>query len=239
MKVRILFLAALACIASIAEEEAPKAEGELPPLILVTTAYTPPYSYLDPVTGEVVGLEIDIAREAAAKLGRTIEIRKDTFPRLLPEVSCGNADLAASGITITEGRKQAVDFSIPYATEGGMFLYRTGEPMPTMIRAERLRVAVMDASTYDFYLCKHGIDPVRVESYRDAKDALLEGKIDTILYDSCIVRLMAEKSGGKLSASRLETREDFGIAVQKGNTRLKAALDEVILAKKKRKEAAK
>jgi polar amino acid transport system substrate-binding protein len=197
------------------------------PLVLLTTTDTPPYSYRDEATGEIVGVEIDIARYAADKLGRKLEVRKAKFPELIPMVSSGQADLAASGITITEGRLQAVDFSIPYATEGGMFLYRTGDRMPTMILAETLRVATMDASTYDFYLSAHGIDPIRYDSYPQALADLKAGRLDTVFFDSCAVRLLAE-SDPALSASRLETRENFGIALGKGNSELKAALDEAI-----------
>ena len=122
------------------------------PLVLVTTGQTPPYSYRDEATGEIVGTEIEIARAAAGKLGRALEVRVARFPELLPMVGSGEADIAASGITITEGRRQTVDFSVPFATEGGMFLYRAGETAPSVFRAERLRVATIDASTYDFYL---------------------------------------------------------------------------------------
>ena len=202
------------------------------PLLLLTTTDTPPYSYRDGETGEIVGLEIDIARYAADKLGRKLEIRKAKFPELIPMVSSGQADLAASGIAITEGRLQAVDFSIPYATEGGMFLYRTGDRMPTMILAETLRVATMDASTYDFYLSAHGIDPIRYDSYPQALADLKAGRLDTVFFDSCAVRLLAE-SDPELSASRLETRENFGIVVGKGNSELKAALDEAIAGRER------
>ena len=198
------------------------------PLVLVTTGDTPPYSYRDKETGVIIGLEIDIAREAASKLGRTLEVRIAKFPELLPMVSEGKADLAASGITITEGRLQTVDFSMPYATEGGMFLYRAGEPTPTMTRAELMRIAVMDASTYDFYLSSHGIDPVRIDKLDTAMKALREGRVDTVFYDSCTVRFVAEQSGGEFAVSKLETRENFGIAVGKGRSSLKAALDEAI-----------
>ena len=204
-------------------------------LLLVTTTDTRPYSYCDDETGEIVGLEIDIARAAAAKLGCKLEIRKEKFPNLLTMVSAGEADMAASGITITEGRLQTVDFTVPYATEGGMFLYRAGEEMPTMIRAEKMRIGTMDASTYDFYLTSHGLDPVRYGSYVDAMDDIRAKRLDAMFFDSCAVRIDAENSNGEFAASRLETRENFGIAVRKGDTRLKKALDMVITAGKRRR----
>ena len=198
------------------------------PLVLVTTGEMPPYSYRDETTGEIVGEEIDIARAAAVKLGRALEIRPVKFPELIPMVSAGEADLAAAEIIITEGRRQSVDFPEPYATEGGMFLYRAGEPMPTIPHAERMRIAVMDASIYDFYLSSHGVDPIRYDSYPPAIEALREKRVDAVFYDSCTVRLVAEESGGEFTASELETRDLFGIAVGKGNSVLKTALDEAI-----------
>jgi len=204
-------------------------------LVLVTTTDTPPYSYRDEETGEIVGLEIDISRAAAASLGCRLETRQAKFTDLLVMVSSGEADIAVSGITITEGRRQAVDFSIPYATEGGMFLYRAADPMPTMITAEKMRVGTMDASTYDYYLTSHGIDPIRYDSYVNALADLRARNLDALFFDSCAVRLEAEKSKGELAASRLETRENFGIAVRKGNVRLKKALDAVISSRARKR----
>ena len=204
------------------------------PLVLVTTAQTPPCSYRDEATGEFVGDEIEIARAAAEKIGRALEVRIAKFPELLPKVAAGEADLAASGITITEGRRQTVDFSEPYATEGGMFLYRADEPMPTVPRAERMRVATMDASTYDFYLSSHGVDPLRFDTFDEAMEAFRGRRVDTVFYDSCTVRLVAAESGGALAASPLETCENFGIAVRKGNAALKAALDGAVAERRAR-----
>ena len=226
----LLVLAAAGCGGECGASAAARGPGA--PLVLVTTGQTPPYSYRDEATGEIVGEEIDIARAAAAKLGRALEVTIAKFPELLPKVGSGEADLAASGITITEGRRQTVDFSEPYATEGGMFLYRAGEPTPTIPRAERMRVATIDASTYDFYLSSHGVDPLRYETFDAAMESFRERRVDTVFYDSCTVRLVVEESGGTLAASRLETRENFGIAVRKGNAELKAALDEAIAERK-------
>ncbi len=212
----------------------PSAAASNAPLVLVTTGQTPPYSYRNEATGQIVGEEIEIARAAATSLGRTLEIRIAKFPELLPMVAVGKADMAASGITITEGRRLTVDFSEPYATEGGMFLYRAGEPAPTMFRAERMRVATIDASTYDFYLSSHGVDPLRFETFKAASEAFQDGRVDTVFYDSCTVRIVAKKSGGALTASSLQTRENFGIAVRKGNAVLKDALNNAISERRTR-----
>ena len=122
-----------------------------------------------------------------------------------------------------------IDFvRIPYETGGASFLYRVGDPMPTMIRAETLRVAAVESMTHDFYLSTHGIDPIRFEVYQDAVAALKEGRVDTVFFDDGVVRHTAETSGGKLAASRRETREHFALAIRKGMPELMAAINTAI-----------
>lgn len=197
-------------------------------LIFGTTAETPPFSYVDQETGEIRGIEVDIARAAAAKLGCSIEPRLMRLENLLFAVKSGEVDMAAAAISITEPRKADVDFSIPYAYDGGMFLYRAGETMPTMIRAERMRIAVIEGTTYDYYLCSHGIDPVRFYSVVEALEAVRAERVDAFFNDGIVVLAAVEASNGLFAASRTETRERFGIAVRKDMPRLRAALDEVI-----------
>lgn len=203
-------------------------------LVLVVSGEAPPFSVFDKETGEAKGIEIDIAKEAAAKLGRRLEVRKTEFEDLLPMVKSGEADMAASGLTITEGRLKSVDFSDSYAADGGAFLYRTGDPMPTMIRAESLRIATVDSMTPDFYLTRHGIDPVRYRSCVTAIKDLLDGKIDAFFYDRFSMKVEADNSGGRLSVSPLETRESYGIAVRKGFTELRDAINAVVAERRSR-----
>ena len=235
---RLVSLAALALVAGCGERVGADVGAGVPfprannTLIVVTNAETPQYSYRDKESGEVVGIELDIVRAAAAKLGCQIETRITKFENLLFAVKSGEADMAVSVISITEPRKVDVDFSIPYAVDGGKFLYRAGEPMPTMIRAEKLRIGVVEATTYDRYLCSHGIDPVRFFSQMDAIEALKDKRIDALMNDGIVVMTEAEQSNGMFAASRFETRELFGIAVRKGLPELKAALDETILERR-------
>lgn len=202
-------------------------------IVAVSAADSPPYSYIDEKTGGIVGQEVEIAREAARLLGRKLELRLKPFDMLFAAVKSGEADMAISAITINDVRREDVDFSIPFATEGGSFLYRTGEKTPSMIVAETIRVGTVDAVSHDFYLSSHAIDPVRYRFYTDAVRDLEAGNIDAVYYDSNAVNTTAAESGGRFSATRLETRENFGVAVHKGMDELRAALDTAIERLKK------
>ena len=194
---------------------------------MAITANSPPYTYLDEA-GEPRGSDVEIAKAAAAKMGRKLKVRAVDFDELIPLTKSGAVDMAASGLSFTEGRHRSVDFSIPYAEDGGAFLYRVGEREPTMISAGFIRVATIEAMTHDFYLTRHGVDPVRYHSFVDAIKDLEQKKIDAMYFDKSSLVSVAEKSGGRLAVTPLVTRENLCIAVHKGFAELKAALDAAI-----------
>ena len=202
------------------------------PLVLAVMPELPPYAYLDTNTGVICGIDIDIVKAAAARLGRSLEIIQMPFGELMPSVKDRKADFAAGAITITEGRSHDVDFSIPYAEEGSAFIYRADEPMPTMVRAEGLRVGAVESMTHDFYLTRHGIDPFRYKSVELAIAALLTHKVDTVFYDRPALAEMARTSCGKLAITPLETRESYGIAVRKDRKDYLEAVNAVIRERK-------
>ena len=86
--------------------------GATEKFVVATNAEFPPYEYKE--GQDFVGIDIDIINAIADKLGKKLDIMDIAFDAVLPAVVSGKADLAASGITITEDRKQNVDFSIPY-----------------------------------------------------------------------------------------------------------------------------
>lgn len=235
-KVKAATIAALMCVslAGCGPDSAPEPAAAAPervdnsPLVLAVMPELPPYAYLDTNTDEVCGIDIDIVKAAAAKMGRPLEIHRMIFGQLIPTVMSGEADFAAGAITITEGRSQDVDFSIPYAVEGSAFLYRAGEPAPTMVRAEGMRIGAVESMTHDFYLTRHGIDPFRYSTIEETVEALLAHKVDAVFYDRPAIVSVAAASGGRLAVTPLETRESYGIAVRKDRKDCLEAVNAVI-----------
>ena len=227
-------LALALCLALAGCRDAARAPAAVPapdgggPLVLVVMPELRPYAWLDETSGEVRGMDIDIARDAAARLGRPLEVRPAAFLDLLPMLRRGEADFAGGAITITEGRRLDADFSVPYAVEGSCFLYRAGETPPTMIRAEGMRIGTVESLTPDFYLVRHGIDPIRYTAFQDALDAFRAHRLDAVFYDRALLAATANESGGAFAITPLETRENYAIAVQKGRQDLLAAVNAAI-----------
>ena len=197
-------------------------------LVFVTTLGSAPYAYEDEKTKEYAGIDVDIARAAARKLGIPLKIVPMGFADLLPSVKSGAADFAANAFTITPARARDVAFSRPYASDGSAFLYRVGSTVPTVPRAGRLRIGCQEASTCLFYLCYHNIDPICFNEYDDAVAEFEKGSLDAVFHDAEAIRATVRASKGVYAITPLETRENYGVAVRKDYPALLEAVNRVI-----------
>ncbi len=210
------------------EADGPDRQSAEGGLVFVTTLGSAPYAYEDEKTGEYAGIDVDIARAAAGKLGLPLKIVPMEFADLLPSVKSGKADFAANAITITPARARDVAFSRPYASDGSAFLYRVGSPVPTVPRAGKLRIGCQNASTCLFYLCYHDIDPYCFNEYDDAVAELEKGNLDAVFHDAEAIRETVRVSKGVYAITPLETRENYGVAVRKDYPALLEAVNRVI-----------
>lgn len=197
------------------------------PLVLVTYPTAPPCSYVDD-SGKIAGTDIDLARRIAAKMGRKLVVEGVSFNDILPRLKAGTADLGIATIIITEARSRDVDFSVPYGNGGACFLYRKDGRKPRMSQISTFRIGVEADSVHDLYLCFHGCGPIRFVNLEDAVAALEEGEIDAVFFDSIQLKAKAEASGGRLVVTPLETKDSYGVAVDKRRPDVLAAANAVI-----------
>lgn len=227
---RVVFAASLVALVGCDREaevsvRAPAAEGRL---VFATSIGNPPYADLDAATGEIVGIDIDLARAAAVRLGCELVVESMDFGDLLPRVKAGTADFAGAAITITESRRRDVDFSRSYAFEGSAFLYRRGEERPALTRSDRIRIGVQDGSLGQFYLCYHGVDSIAYADYAAALAAFKAGKLDAVFHDAPSIRETVAASPESFAITPLVTREHYGLAVRKDYPALRDVIDAVI-----------
>lgn len=105
---------------TVSDQTWPGSSGTL--LCAIASNYEP-LCYPDE-SGHPIGLDIDLILTVAKELDYHIEFTETAFEDLLPSVAAGQADLAASGITITEERNAAADFSVGYLDAGTVLLVR-------------------------------------------------------------------------------------------------------------------
>ena len=228
---RFFALLALAALAGCSERSAQTADPRIAdasrPLVFLTQPTEPPCSYTN-ATGEIAGTDVELARRIAAKMGRGLVVEGVDFTDILPRLKAGRADFAIASITITEARSGDVDFSKPYRMDGACFLYRKGSPKPRLSQSASLRVGAKIDTVHDLYLSIHGCDPLRFESLADAVEALDRNEIDALFFDASPLRELAARSGGRFVVLPLETREFYGVAVDKRRPDVLAAANAVI-----------
>ena len=93
-------------------------------LIVGTTGDYQPVSYLDPGTGEYVGFDIELAKDLADDLDVEIEYVETSWPTLMDDTLAGKFDLAISGISVTDARKEQALMSDGYLENGKTLLCR-------------------------------------------------------------------------------------------------------------------
>ena len=197
------------------------------PLVFLANPTEPPCCYRNE-SGEIVGTDVELARKIAVKMGREMVMEGVDFIEILPRLKAGTADFSIATITMTEARRRDIDFSEPYGEGGARFLYRTDGKKPRMSQLNSIRIGIESDSAHDFYICLHGCDPKRYLRIQDAVAALRRDEVDAVLFDGEQLTTLANASAGKLAVSPLQTREFYGVAVDKRRPDVLAAANAVI-----------
>lgn len=203
-------------------------------LVMVTEATFPPYEFRR--GKEIVGIDIDICRAVAKKLGRKLEIKDAAFDSVIAHVIAGKADLAASGITVTEERKKNVLFSAPYVTASQLIIIRKGSKIDGIEALKKnVRIGVQSGTTGFDYVCKNIItdknSPLLAQFPHGvvAVEALKAGKLDAVILDAGPAKTLEVQNKGEVVVLPTPlTVEEYAIAINKNNQALCDAVSRVI-----------
>lgn len=118
-------------------------------LIMVTEAGFAPYEYYE--DGNIVGVDVEIAKEIAKSLDKELVIKDIYFDSILNEIKSGKADIALAGISVNEERKKEVDFSINYITSRQVVIVLKDSNITDIDNVYNKKVAVQLGSVADTY----------------------------------------------------------------------------------------
>ena len=91
-----------------------KIDTDKPDLIMATNAEFPPYEYID--NNKYYGIDVEVAKIIADKLGYDLMIENVSFDSIIPGVQAGKYTMGMAGMTVTDERLEKVEFSSTYAT---------------------------------------------------------------------------------------------------------------------------
>ena len=191
-------------------------------------AYTP-LNFVDPASGKAVGWEYDAVNEICRRLNCQVKWNVTAWDTMISAVREGQFDVGMDGITITDERKQQVDFSDPYLRSEQFMLVRADETRfttPEEFAANSDLLIGSQAGTTNFYTAVYDVldgkeDNPRIklfDTFGAAVQALLNGDVDMVLTDkaSSTGYMTAYPDKLKVVGNALAS-EDFGFIFIKGS----------------------
>lgn len=197
-------------------------------LIMVTEAGFAPYEYYD--GGEIVGVDVDIAKEIAKYLGKTLVVKDIAFDSIINEVKAGKADFGAAGISYSKNRAKNVDFSINYSVSKQVVIVSNNSNINNVNNISNKKIAVQLGSIADTFVTENfkNASIVRQKKYLAAIEDLKAGKVDCVVMDELPAKeIVASNSGIKILDGSL-TNDSYGMVVKKGNKELLDAINTVL-----------
>ncbi len=201
-------------------------------LLVGTSDDYPPYTFNK--DGEIVGFDIDLAREVARRMGMTMKLTNMSFDILLLELQKGRLQCIAAGLTPTQERAAKVFFTTPYL-QGDPLLAVTRKDSPPITQVADmvpLKVIVIEGYTADFYLSKQkNINLERVETVAQAILSLERRKSDVfILSQSALQPFLKTKFQENFKTDTLPAiTESYALAISKKHPDLLQKIELVLV----------
>ena len=201
-------------------------------LHMSTNAAFPPYE-MTTDAGGFEGIDVEVAGAIAEKLGLELVVDDMGFDAALLAAQNGQSDIVMAGVTVTEARKEVMDFSDSYATGVQVVIVKEDSPIQTIDDlANAEMIGCQKATTGYIYASDtpenggYGEDHVTAyETGALAVEALKNGQIDAVIIDNEPAKAFAEANPGLKILDGEWVSEDYAIGMKKGNTQLLDAIN--------------
>ncbi len=185
--------------------------------------------------GKIVGFDVDLIDLVAKKLGVTQAIVDTPFEGIKSgqDLNTGKCDIAAAGMTITDERKQVIDFSKPYFDATQAMLVKKGAGYDSLEALTGKTVGVQSGTTGKDYVDAQNVKGVKVVEFEDLsteQQGLSTGQIDAAVNDLPVWLDYIKKNPGKFEVgAEFDTGEQYGYGIKKGgNPKLLATVNQVL-----------
>ncbi len=186
-----------------------------------TNAAFPPYEFTDE-NNEVAGIDADIAKAVADKLGMELEITDMAFDSLIPAVQGGSVDIVLAGMTVNPEREEAVAFTDSYATGVQVVVVPEDTNIAAIDDLKDKNIGVQTGTTGDIYCTEdYGQDHVKqFDNGALAIAALQNGQVDCVVIDNEPAKAFVAANEGLKLLDTEYASEDYAAAIAKDNTEL-------------------
>lgn len=200
---------------------------------IATEGVYKPYSYHDE-KDELVGYDVEIAREVAKKIGVKVEFIEAPWDALLASFDAGKSDAMFNQVSIKEERKAKYDFSVPYTAAYGAIVVRAdNDSIKSLEDVKGKDAACSSTSNWGKILSEAGANVQTVSGFSQGAELVIARRAELAMNDDVtFYDFMKHKPNAPLKIAVKSDKPTLSAAiVSKGNTELlgaiNAALDEL------------
>ena len=195
-------------------------------LTMSTNAAFPPYE-MTTDSGELEGIDIDVAAAVAEKLGLELQVDDMDFDAALLAAQNGKSDMVMAGVTVTDERLKVMDFSDTYAEGIQSIIVPEDSDIATADDLSGKTIGTQRGTTGYLY-CTDDFGEENVIAYDNgltAVQALNNGQVDAVVIDNAPAQEFVAANPGLKILDTAYAQEDYAIGVAKGNTQLLDAIN--------------
>lgn len=202
-------------------------------LVVGTSPDYPPFENLE--NGEFVGLDIEIAKAVAEKLGLEVEFKTLQFDAIIPAVAAGGqVDLGISGFTVDPDRAKEIDFSTTYYIDDQAIAAMKNGEITAENAAEKLAtatIAVQSGTSGEAYI-QENFPEATAQPYGNSTDAfaaMQAGQADAVCTNAAVVqKMLADAYQDATVVQSIATGEEYAIVISKDNPALTKAVNDAL-----------
>lgn len=194
----------------------------------------PPMGYVDE-SGEIVGFDIDLAKEAASRLGVKAVFKPTEWDGIVLALNNGEIDVVWNGMTITEERKEKIAFSKPYIANTQSVIVKKGSDVKTLKDLEGKIVGVQLESSGALAVRNNeevSASIKEMKEYSNNVEALMDleiGRVDAVVVDEILGRYYIQQNDKEFEVLGEDLGEElYGIGIRKEDDQFREALDKVL-----------
>lgn len=207
-------------------------------IVVGTNAEFMPFEFTDD-DNNIIGYDIDVIMAVAKAEGFPAVIHNQSFDTLVEGLESGKLDAVISGMTITEARKEKIDFSEPYYNAAQVIVVQNKTKGFEKIEDVKgklvgVQLGTTGAGMAEAVMGENNPDLRQFRKYNEVFSELKLGRIDAIVVDLPVAEAYVKKLDGIRISSPRMSEEEYGIAVKKGNKEL---LDKINAGLKKIRES--
>lgn len=199
----------------------------------------PPMGFREKGSNDIVGFDIDLAKEAAKRMGVEVKFQPVVWDTIVEELNGGNIDVIWNGLTITPDRQKQIAFTKPYIASHQIIVVNknstladkkalAGKKVGVQAGSSAIEAVEKDQTTY-----KSFGELVQFDNNVDALTDLASGRIDAVVVDEVVGRYYIAKKADQYKT--LEDNfgsEDYGVGLRKNDKAFLAELQKALDAMK-------